>query len=283
MLDGQLSAGTPQSGDSDTERESLAGSQSAGDSSDSESSDFDARVSECNSTPETTSHVGSQYGSSEALSDEQSASSTTSLQRSSPSLFSAGSEPSQQRTFITQSSLKSEATRAPAEESSLIMAVKRGDVQQVRRLLKSGRRLNDVDTNKRTALHVACGLGKLDIVQLLIEEGFSVDSISQNGQTPLHEACTGGHLDILSELISEVMDLDATDHNGMSAAHYCALHGEVSCLSLLCDQGCDICLEDRQGRTGVHLAAMKDHEPIIQCFMERGMELDTTGNSFISW
>lgn len=40
-------------------------------------------------------------------------------------------------------------------------------------------------------------------------------------------------------------------------------------------QGCDICLEDHLGRTSVHLAAQHDHPAIIQCLLDRGMELDT--------
>lgn len=40
-------------------------------------------------------------------------------------------------------------------------------------------------------------------------------------------------------------------------------------------KGCDICLEDKFGRTGVHLAALKDHPKVIQCLLDRGMELDT--------
>lgn len=34
-------------------------------------------------------------------------------------------------------------------------------------------------------------------------------------------------------------------------------------------------MEDREGRSGVHLAAMRGHQEVIQCLMERGMELDT--------
>ncbi len=39
-------------------------------------------------------------------------------------------------------------------------------------------------------------------------------------------------------------------------------------------QGCDICLEDNEGRTGVHLASLQNHPSVIQCLLDRGMELD---------
>ena len=122
------------------------------------------------------------------------------------------------------------------EDSSLIQAVRSGDLSLVRQLLKGRCSLSATDSVMRTALHVACGFGRVDIVQLLIASGGNVDACSASGQTPLHEACIGGHYNVLKILISEVADLDAVDKNGMSAAHYCALNGEVGCLTLLCNQ-----------------------------------------------
>ena len=280
--DGQLSIprhNTASKNGSETERESSDGCYSADTDSSRGSSEFGARVSECDSFEASVSVSSYCSSSNNALSLHKSDPSITSVQSRSLSSFDDELQPNQGPTFITQTCTTSNciSNNETTKESSLVIAVKRGDQAEVRRLLRSGSYHNDMDTNKRTALHIACGLGRLDIVRILIENEFSVECVSLNGQTPLHEACIGGHLGIVSEFLSEAIDLDTTDSNGMSAAHYCSLHGEVSCLSLLCDQGCDICLEDSQGRSGVHLAAMKNHVSIIQCFMERGMELDTTG------
>lgn len=199
--------------------------------------------------------------------------------------------------FLTQGKQEAQA-KVKKSGSDLIQAARTGDINAVKTLTASSSwcNLNAVDSNGRTALHIACSFGRLEIMQLLVEAGANVDICSSSGQTPLHEACISGRYEILQEMLSEVADLDMVDNNGLSAAHYCALNGEVTCLSLLCNQvidfsfvsitlefplcyvilqGCDICLEDNQGQTGVHLAAMRNHPEIIQCLMERGMELDT--------
>lgn len=119
---------------------------------------------------------------------------------------------------------------------NLIQATKNGDVSLVRKLITKGCNLEATDSNRRTALHLACSLGRLEIVRLLVEGRANVDASSVTGQTPLHEACINGRYGILQEMLSEVADLDMVDSNGLSAAHYCAMNGEVKCLTLLCNQ-----------------------------------------------
>lgn len=142
--------------------------------------------------------------------------------------------------FLTQGKSKIDEADDLAEvsESNLIQATRDGDIPLVKRLIANGCSLDAVDSNRRTALHVACSLGRLEIARILVEGGANVDAASIQGQTPLHEACVNGRYDVLQELISEVVDLDMVDANGLSAAHYCAMNGEVKCLSLLCNQVC---------------------------------------------
>ena len=128
------------------------------------------------------------------------------------------------------------------DTNDTMAAVKSGDINLLKQLLKRRRHQNITDSNRRTLLHIACSLGRLEMVQLFIEMGMDVDACSMAGQTPLHEACIGGHYRILQRLLSEVSDLDAVDSNGLSAAHYCALNGEVKCLNLLCDQVSCTCM-----------------------------------------
>lgn len=166
-----------------------------------------------------------------------------------------------------------------ADSKSLFQAVQNGNLSLINHFMKDRSNLSTTDSNRRTALHVACSLGHLETVKILLAAGSNVDSRSAIGQTALHEACKGGHYDVVQELLSKVSDLDSVDSNGLSAAHFCCLNGEIECLTLLCDHGCDICLEDKLRRSGVHLAALRDHADIIRCLVDRGMELDTVDHS----
>lgn len=146
--------------------------------------------------------------------------------------------PTDSGVFLTQGKYADEKLKPSriTSELSLIQATKDGAVSLVKQWIAKGSNLDAVDLNCRTALHVACSLGRLEIMQNLIEGGANVDASSVAGQTPLHEACINGRYTVLQEMLSEVADLDTVDINGLSAAHYCAMNGEVKCLSLLCSQ-----------------------------------------------
>ena len=68
------------------------------------------------------------------------------------------------------------------------------DLKRVRQMLndhasgKSALDLHAVDAHRRTALHVAAGLGMLDIVERLVSLGADVNAQDIQGLTPLHMA-----------------------------------------------------------------------------------------------
>lgn len=54
---------------------------------------------------------------------------------------------------------------------SLLESVEEGDVETVSYMLQSGKvSVHDADYDGRTALHIACSLGKLEIAQMLLEQ-----------------------------------------------------------------------------------------------------------------
>ena len=198
-------------------------------SDEGDSSDFTAQVSD-------------QSSSGTDVDSESEASSYSGLE--SESLQSVGKQivpHSVTNVFLTQGKRVCEAQPpdlSSASKPSLIKAAECGDTPLVMKMISKGCDLDGVDSNGRTALHMACSLGRLEIVKLLVKGGANVDAASTAGQTPLHEACVNGRYAVLQEMISEVVDLDMVDNNGLSAAHYCAMNGEVKCLSLLCNQVC---------------------------------------------
>lgn len=71
------------------------------------------------------------------------------------------------------------------DQSLLILAVKKYDVQVLGRLLKDGFKVQEKDTSQRSALHWACVLGRLDMAELLVQYGAELGDRDAESQTPI--------------------------------------------------------------------------------------------------
>ena len=78
--------------------------------------------------------------------------------------------------------------------SSLIDAAAANNIAEVRwRLEFNGDDPNTADYDKRTALHVAAGLGHVGMVRLLMKKGASTEVTDRWGNTPAVEATSHRH------------------------------------------------------------------------------------------
>src|ERR1017187_8711311 len=102
-------------------------------------------------------------------------------------------------------------------------AVRAGDAESVRALLKQGVSVNTVDPLGGTALHDAVWAGDREIVALLIEAGADVNARhSEAGSTPLHYAIITNHVEIAEMLIAHGADIQAPYRGGTTALHLAA-------------------------------------------------------------
>jgi ankyrin repeat protein len=72
-------------------------------------------------------------------------------------------------------------------------AARSGNVDKVRKILRSGEYKVDCTDYGETPLHYACSEGHLDTVRVLISEfNADVHCADSDGETPLHHACRWG-------------------------------------------------------------------------------------------
>ncbi len=70
----------------------------------------------------------------------------------------------------------------------LMDAVKKNNVSEVQKFIKSGADVNEKDDYGETALHFAADMGAVDIAKILIQHGANVNAKDRNGSTPLMAA-----------------------------------------------------------------------------------------------
>ncbi|KAJ1200378.1 hypothetical protein NDU88_004202 [Pleurodeles waltl] len=86
-------------------------------------------------------------------------------------------------------------------ETPLHMAAIRGDVAQVKELIRLGANVNVKDFAGWTPLHEACNVGFYEIAKVLIAAGADVNTQGLDDDTPLHDAASSGHRDIVKLLL----------------------------------------------------------------------------------
>ncbi|KAI5073620.1 hypothetical protein GOP47_0011633 [Adiantum capillus-veneris] len=174
------------------------------------------------------------------------------------------------------------------EEHQLYEAIKRGDIDNVRRALELTKSVNySVNQGylyqKTSPLQIAAYLGNVDVLTLLLEMGAESNARNAYGQTPLMFACKGGNALCVEQLL----------HHSADALAFEAVSGRT-CLHIACRQGHHECVvkvleaarngpisatwgftsfvnvRDQNGAIPLHMAARAGHAEIVRLLLNHG-------------
>ncbi len=106
------------------------------------------------------------------------------------------------------------ALSAPAEASSLRKAAKRGNLDDVRRLISEGADVDDRDSRGNTPIYYAAVEGHASVVEALARADADIDVTNSFGSTPLHVASRRGHCDVIRVLAAHGADLNVSNLPG---------------------------------------------------------------------
>uniref|UniRef100_G1MR31 Uncharacterized protein n=1 Tax=Meleagris gallopavo TaxID=9103 RepID=G1MR31_MELGA len=94
--------------------------------------------------------------------------------------------------------------------SPLMLAAMNGHVPAVKLLLDMGSDINaQIETNRNTALTLACFQGRAEVVSLLLDRKANVEHRAKTGLTPLMEAASGGYAEVGRVLLDKGADVNA--------------------------------------------------------------------------
>jgi ankyrin repeat protein len=130
---------------------------------------------------------------------------------------------------------------AGAPDAPVADAAERGDVEQVRDLLRRGADVNAAQGDGMSALHWAATMGRADIADVLLYAGADPGSTTRMGAyTALHLASKAGHVEVIDRLLKGRARAEAETSTGVRALHFAAGSGRADAVAALIRHGAAI-------------------------------------------
>jgi uncharacterized protein len=157
----------------------------------------------------------------------------------------------------------------------LIEAVKSGNVESVRALLKQRVDVNAALPDGTTALHWAAEANANEVAQLLIAAGAKANAANRYGVTPLTLAATKGNAVIAEALLKAGANPNVTVGEGETILMTAARSGNVGTIKALVSRGADVnAAEQWQGETALMYAAVENHADAVKLLVELGANVN---------
>ena len=134
-------------------------------------------------------------------------------------------------------------------------AVLAKDLPAVKKLLRLGLAVNELDKKGSTALIHACGQGQADMVRLLIKHGADAKVPARSGATALWAAISQAHTEVLEELLQHGADVNQSVA-GYPPLNLACLSGVPEQVAQLLESGADGAAADANGQNALHASAV---------------------------
>lgn len=143
-------------------------------------------------------------------------------------------------------------TRDPDGQHGLYLAIRNGS-PKVAQVLTDWPKTEVESLNKadESPLMMAALKGQLDTCRKLIARGAAVN---KTGWAPLHYAATNSHLDVMRLLLEEHAFVDAESPNRTTPLMMAARYGSLQATQLLLEEGAEPLLKNAQGMTAIDFA-----------------------------
>ncbi len=151
-------------------------------------------------------------------------------------------------------------------DAEVFELVAKGDLEELKLLIKKGARLNHSDYDNRNGLHVACCTTNIEMIKYLVESGVALNQRDAQNQTPLYEAiCVGD-----KRICEYLRERGAVNISGIVGSKLCqaAVEGNLMKLSLLLKNNDDLNVADYDARTALHLACCEGKMDVVRWLIE---------------
>ncbi|WKY14209.1 hypothetical protein Q1695_000055 [Nippostrongylus brasiliensis] len=171
------------------------------------------------------------------------------------------------------------------EETAVFIAVRRGRLALVKKLLEMGANPTIMNRNDSTCLHEAAANCNLRMVEELLRHNSvvkEIDVCDNNDRTPLMRCAANDTFDPqIAELLirlgadpSYPGDKSALSYKGRTALHYAAQVNNVQMIEFLISRDANKDAQDLEDRTPLFLAASHGHLEAVEALVNAGASLE---------
>ena len=158
---------------------------------------------------------------------------------------------------------------------SIVEAVKSGDRDAVRALLRAKADVNKPEPDGTTALHYAVRADALDLVTMLVRAGANVKAANRYGIQPITLAATNGGAKVLGALIEAGADPNTRTAAGEPVLMTAARTGSAEAVQALLSRGADVKAREQWfGETALMWAASQNHTAVVKALVAAGAEVN---------
>lgn len=168
---------------------------------------------------------------------------------------------------------------AAAPPSSLVDAVRAGDAQSVRSMLRQKVDVNQPSADGTTPLHYAVQREDLAMVDLLLKSGADAKAVNRYGVPPLAVAAVNGHADIMKRLLDAGADPNAGMSPDETPIMTAARTGKVDALKTLLAHGAQVNARDSRGQTPLMWASARNNADAVRLLLEGGADTNVRTNN----
>lgn len=200
-------------------------------------------------------------------------------------LFDARKRLKARMTMAEETIVDVSADDAFARKVQFFIALKTGDIETLKKLVKEDGSLVHAKTEFHASIpdrahwqpgllpvSWAAGMGHEELLGFLLDNGAEIDAKTKGQETPLHHAVLSGRLNTAKLLVEKGADVLAVASCGQSVLHRAALRGDRDIVDFLVQSGADVKAKDDQGYTAADWGALKGWPDVIDRLVRAGAD-----------
>jgi ankyrin repeat protein len=166
---------------------------------------------------------------------------------------------------------------SPGQDTALVGAAYRGNLQLVRLLLDRGGKL-DPGPGRMTALGASAWGNNPAMLELILEHGAPLETHGQGGRTALEFAAIDDAPVALRLLLAKGADPEARSDDGETALLVAAALGSTEGTRLLLEHGANVEARMNDGRSALWLAALNHRSGKVRLLLDAGADASAKSN-----